>query len=117
MTSFGVIYVPPDELDQYLSHPQPSLERYAVLEHEREHARRQVALGGLVWGICYRISSAFRWDEERAGFSHQLRALREGGRPAGRAWFVDLTQDAFYRGMVDRDEAGAWFDAGTWRGP
>lgn len=116
VTSFGVIYVPVDELEAYRATP-PTIERRAVLDHEREHARRQVEDGGLLWAARYRFSSAFRWAEERAGYAHQLRALREGGAPAPRAWFVESTQHDFYRGMTDRDEAAAWFDSGAWWKP
>lgn len=116
VTYGGVIYVPPAELEAFLTRP-PTLPRYALLEHERVHARRQREAFGFLWGVFYGISSSFRWKEERAGYARQIQVLREGGAPMLKAQFLSAVSDEFYGDMVSVAEASDWFDEQQERRP
>jgi len=64
----------------------------------------------------YRLSSRFRWGEERAGYARQIQVMREGGVPMTKAAFLTLVLDPFYGGMVSVAEASEWFDGQQERG-
>ena len=52
-------------------HPQGPA-RDAVLHHEREHSRRQIAYGTVSWVARYKTDEAFAWQEEQLGWYQQL---------------------------------------------
>lgn len=67
-----------DWLDRF---PPGSPEQEAFLLHEREHARRQLAVGLGSWLARYLRDRDFMWREEQAGWALQLDHLRDHGRP------------------------------------
>lgn len=62
-------------------YPPGSIEQEALLLHEREHARRQLALGLGPWLARYLNDRAFMWHEEQVGWALQLAHLRDHGGP------------------------------------
>lgn len=61
-------------------YPEGSVEREALLLHEQEHARRQLALGLGRWLGRYLNDRAFMWGEEQRGWALELRHLQSRGR-------------------------------------
>ena len=59
------------------AHPEPWLT--AVLLHEAEHARRQIAAGLGTWLLRYALEPGFAWAEERLGWEVELRYLAQHG--------------------------------------
>jgi hypothetical protein len=62
-------------------YPPGSVEQDALLLHEREHARRQLALGLGPWLARYLNDRGFMWREEQVGWALQLAHLRDRGGP------------------------------------
>lgn len=67
-----------DWRDRY---PEGSVEREALLLHEQEHARRQLAAGLGRWLGRYLNDREFMWAEEQRGWALALRHLSRHGRP------------------------------------
>jgi len=85
--------------------------RVALLLHEQEHAKRQLAYGaGLTaWVLRYLNDPAFRWEEERAGWALEIRERRRVGLwSAGSAESVARGLAANYDGMVSYGDALEW---------
>ena len=103
-------------------YPAGSVERAALLLHEQEHARRQLAMGLGRWLGRYLNDCAFMWAEEQRGYALQLRHLSRHGRPVN-AQAIAATLHG-YRNlggrMVGFPEALAFVQAvlsGTWTPP
>ena len=115
VTTWGVIYTPPGRLDEFTARADRPLAptAAALLEHEQTHARRQHAhgLGMVGHGVEYLCSAAFRWEEERAGYAVQFRALAARGIGIYPPAWVVLLMDPSYREMVDEPTARAWVEA------
>lgn len=62
-------------------YPEGSAQRAAVLLHEQEHARRQLAAGLGRWLGRYLNDTDFMWAEEQRGWALELRHLVRNGRP------------------------------------
>lgn len=77
-TAHGIypyVYVPVNIYDDLHSN-KPSPWNVALLIHEEEHIKRQVAAGPLSWMIKYLISSEFRFKEELAADKPQIEYLK-----------------------------------------
>jgi hypothetical protein len=103
-------------------YPAGSVERAALLLHEQEHARRQLATGLGRWLGRYLNDRAFMWAEEQRGHALQLRHLARHGRPVNATAVAGTLHD--YRNlegrMVGFAEALAFVQAvlsGTWTPP
>lgn len=97
------------------SYPEGSIERDALLTHEREHARRQIAAGPS-WFVSYVRTSAFRWEEEQVGWKLELTKLVRAGRQIDPSIVAGFLAQG-YMGMVDEPTALAWVRsvvAGAW---
>lgn len=100
-------------------YPPGSVEQEALLLHEREHARRQLAQGLGPWLAGYLNDPDFMWREEQLGWALEIEHLRDrGGRVVPAAMAAAL---AGYRNltgsMVGFSEALAFVRAvlrGTW---
>lgn len=62
-------------------YPEGSVERDALLRHEREHAIRQQGRGLGPWLRLYLNDRDFMWAEEQRGWYLELRRLQAAGRP------------------------------------
>ena len=121
-TTLGTrIYVP--YLDAWeRRYPEGSVERAALLLHEQEHARRQLATGLGRWLGRYLNDREFMWAEEQRGYALQLRHLVRHGRPVNAQVLAATLHD--YRNLAGRmvgyAEALAFVQAvlsGTWVPP
>lgn len=102
------------DLDKWARlYPEGSIQRRAVLLHERCHAQRQLDAGLAPWLARYVADAAFRWREERLGWEQEVATLvRAGVRVDVEALSQILADDYVFFGarMVSRDEARAWLD-------
>lgn len=103
-------------------YPEGSVEREALLLHEQEHARRQLAAGLGRWLGRYLNDREFMWAEEQRGYALQLRHLARRGRPVNPSALAATLHD--YRNldgrMVGFAQALAFVHAviaGTWVPP
>jgi len=110
VTTLGTrVYV--RDLDAFAKrYPAGTPEREALLSHEREHARRQLALGLGSWLARYLSDAGFMWREEQVGWGLELRLLRESGRsPRPEAVALALSRYRNLSGrMVGYSQALAW---------
>jgi hypothetical protein len=86
--------------------PEGSVARAALLTHEREHARRQLATGA-VWFARYLGEPSFRWNEEQIGWRLEIEAHLAAGERVVPEEVADFLSTN-YMGMVDRETALAW---------
>jgi hypothetical protein len=120
------------DLKQWLKdYPPGSVEQHALLQHEREHARRQFRYQGLpgevaktTWIARYLTDSSFMWQEEQAGFFLAIKHLQKKGR-----WTTNDTlrvaanmakgyKTIGGKRMVSFDKAKRWIEdvlAGRWK--
>lgn len=92
--------------------PVGSPERRALLLHEREHARRQLAYGLFSWLVRYLKDKNFRWEEEKAGYRLEIKHLQRHRRwRPGDTERVAKGMEKHYVGMVTRAEARAWIES------
>ena len=103
-------------------YPEGSVEREALLLHEQEHARRQLAAGLGRWLGRYLNDREVMWAEEQRGYALQIRHLALRGRPVNPQGLAATLHD--YRNlegrMVGYAEALAFVQAvlsGTWVPP
>ena len=103
-------------------HPAGSVERAALLLHEQEHARRQLATGLGRWLGRYLNDREFMWAEEQRSYALQLRHLVRNGRPVNATAVAATLHD--YRNlegrMVGFQDALRFVQAvlsGTWAPP
>lgn len=99
--------------------PPGSPQFRALLSHEREHAKRQLARGLYSWLWNYLYDKEFALDEEKHGWYHELMFYRKAGLPIARdvvaatlANYVNLTGR-----ITTFDDARRWVDdvlAGKW---
>lgn len=103
--------------------PPGSVERKALLTHEREHARRQFRYEGLpgevalnAWVARYLTDHEFMWQEEQVGWYWEIRILFKAGK-----WTQDDTKQIAHsmshnyrtvmgKRMVSFAEAKAWIE-------
>lgn len=109
------------DLDAWLKRNQPGSPMYrAILRHEQEHARRQLAMGTAKWLKRYLSDKAFMWAEEQIGWYWQiteLQRLRQRVYPEGVA---RILSGKTYKGMVSYDDALKWVRdvlGGRWTPP
>ena len=103
-------------------YPVGSVEREALLLHEREHALRQLRYGVGDWIARYLNDTAFMWREEQLGWAQELLHLRDNGRPVlPEAIAVALSEYQNFTGaMVAYPDALAWVGdvlSGRWSPP
>ena len=121
-TTLGTRLYVADLGDWERRHPAGSVERAALLLHEQEHARRQLATGLGRWLGRYLNDREFMWGEEQRAYALQLRHLARYGRPVNpQAIAATLHEYRNLEGrMVGFAEALAFVQAvlsGTWTPP
>jgi hypothetical protein len=120
------------DLKQWLlDYPPGSVEFVALMQHEREHARRQFRYRGMAgelakgaWIARYLSDHSFMWQEEQAGFYLAIRHLAKNGRwNSQRTLSVANAMSKAYRAldghrMVSFADAQAWINdvlSGRWK--
>lgn len=91
-------------------YPAGSVQRAAILAHERVHALRQGS-DPIPWCSRYQSDAAFRLDEEKLGYAEQIRVLVAGGAAVDVDGFVAALTSPFYGGMISSDDARTWVQA------
>lgn len=121
-TTIGRTLYVADIKDWISEHPVGSPEWKAVLRHEQEHARRQLKTGVLKWIAKYIWDRKFMWEEEKQGWYHQLRVLRQYGQriiPEAVAANLESYKNLTGR-MISYADALAWVKevlANRWKPP
>lgn len=83
-------------LDEFLARkPEGSPDFNAVLRHEQEHSRRQLAMGTYLWVARYAYDREFALLEEQIGYYWEIKTLQYAGR------FVDASR---YAAILDKYE-------------
>lgn len=94
-------------------YPEGSVDRDALLGHEKKHAERELARGW-EWYVLYNVFPSFRWSEEQVGWGFELRLLVAAGRTINASAVARiLAEDYKILGvsMVSYDDALAWTNA------
>jgi hypothetical protein len=111
------------DLDEWLTRVVPGSAKYkALLRHEQEHSRRQLAMGTFLWVARYSYDREFALLEEQIGYFYEITERRRLGNPMN----VDRTAIVFSRykilsgKLISFDDAKAWILdvlAGRWTPP
>ncbi len=70
------IYFPP-KIHKDLNLENPQVKNLAWLEHEKEHAQRQMEIGTRRWWRSYILNRNFRLEEELSAFNTQINYLKQ----------------------------------------
>lgn len=108
MTTIGtVLYI--DSMSRFCrNHPSGSVDREALLRHERVHAFRQKKYGKVRYISKYAKDRAFRWQEEQIANYVEYKYLMSKG------WSIDVAKEACilsgpgYYDMITYGEAEQW---------
>jgi len=103
-------------------HPPGSVRWRAILRHEQEHSRRQLAAGVLLWMAKYAYDIDFMWNEEMIGYYYAITIRQQGGDPINPLGLANTLHG--YKNlsgnMVSFDDALTWINqvlAGQWQPP
>ena len=97
------------DLDELLKETPPgSVEFHALMLHEQEHSKRQIATGVTPWIFNYLINDEFKWEEEKAGWGLQIKYLKSVGRAKSPEHYARVLSSSGYGNMVSYEEALAW---------
>lgn len=114
-----VPYVVVSDLDGWQdTYPIGSLQREAILRHERVHAFRQLKYGLAKYLIKYVNDPEFRWREEQLANYVEFMYMRERGFKMDVERKARFLSGSTYLNMVSYDEAIQWFkdvESGAWK--
>lgn len=94
----------------------------AILRHEQEHSKRQLAAGTYLWIAKYSYDTKFALLEEQIGYYYELTVRRQlGGSVKPEAYAVALSSYENLAGkLISYEDALAWVRAvlsGSWSPP
>lgn len=92
-----------DLVDAY---PVGSVEWDALFFHEQQHAIREFQYPLFLYE--YATALWFRWEEEKVGYSAEIRYLRAHGRAIDVDWYAQVLSGDIYGHMTSLEEATAW---------
>jgi len=111
------------DLDEWLGRKPPGSRDYlAVLRHEQEHSRRQIAYGTWSWIARYGVDTKFALLEEQIGYYYEMTETRRlGGLVVAEDYASRLAKYKNLSGsLITFDEALVWARdvlAGRWTPP
>jgi hypothetical protein len=102
-TSIPILYT--RSIEDFLA--QPDIERNALLLHEQHHAQKQLEYGLNYFNYLYTNDYGFRANEERAGWSLQIRYIIHKGGTVD-PYSVATFMSTHYGGVFEFQSTLAW---------